>query len=125
VSLDSARDRALDIADQLQAMGPITVSRFFGGAGLLLDGVQFAFVIKGALYLRVDDASRAAFEALGAAPFLYAGRSREVTVASYYEVPEEIAEDPDELCRWARHAHRVAHAVKSGARQPRRKSLPR
>jgi TfoX/Sxy family transcriptional regulator of competence genes len=112
MSLASARDRALEFADRLQALRPIVVTRFFGGAGLLKDGVQFAFVIKGVLYLRVDDKRRRDFEALGAAPFAYAGRSKTVKVARYYEVPDEIADDPDELGRWASEAHRAALAAR-------------
>jgi DNA transformation protein and related proteins len=54
MSLVAARDRALELADQLRAMGLIEVRRFFGGAGLLMDGTQFGFVMKGSLYLRVD-----------------------------------------------------------------------
>jgi TfoX/Sxy family transcriptional regulator of competence genes len=104
----SARERALEIADRLDALGPVTVSRFFAGASLIADGVQFGFVMKGSLYLRVDDRSRTAFEALGAAPFAYAGRSKAVTVASYYEAPSEIVDDPDRLSRWAAEAHRAA-----------------
>jgi len=112
VSPTSARDRALELAGQLAAIGPIEVGRFFGGAGLACEGVQFAFVMKGTLYLRVDDDTRPAFEALGAAPFAYAGRSGTVTVTSYYALPDEIADDPDELLRWAERAHRAARAAK-------------
>jgi DNA transformation protein and related proteins len=65
----SARDQALDIAERINTPGRVTVSRFFAGAALVADGVQFGFVMKGSLYLRVDDKSRVAFEALGAAPF--------------------------------------------------------
>jgi DNA transformation protein len=43
----SARQQALDVADQLHVMGPVEVGRFFGGAGLALDGRQFGFVMKG------------------------------------------------------------------------------
>ncbi len=82
MSVTSARDRGHEFVECLSAIGPITVGRFFGGAGLVKDGVQFGFVMMGSLYLRVDDKSRAAFEALGAAPFSYAGRSKTVTVAS-------------------------------------------
>lgn len=117
MSVASARDRALEFAECLYAVGPITVSRFFGGAGLLIDGVQFAFVMEGSLYLRVDDDSRPRFQALGAAPFTYATRSRTVKVATYYEIPDAVAEDPDELGRWAARAHRVAAAAKATARR--------
>ncbi|MGO9007379.1 MAG: TfoX/Sxy family protein [Beijerinckiaceae bacterium] len=112
MSIAAARERALEIADCLVGMGPITVSRFFGGAALLAGGVQFGFVIKGSLYLRVDEESRKAFEARGAAPFSYAGRSKQVKVASYYEAPGEVVEDSDELNRWAARAYSAALAAR-------------
>lgn len=118
MSVASARDRALEFAGLLRLMGPIEVSRFFGGAGLVKDGVQFAFVMKGTLYLRVDDDSRPIFEALGAAPFTYAGQSQAVRVASYYEVPDSVTEDADEFLRWATRACLAAVKAKL---EPRRR----
>ena len=112
MSPTSARDRALELAEQMAGIGPVEVGRFFGGAGLKCEGVQFAFVMQGVLYLRVDDDTRPAFEALNAAAFAYRGRSGTVTVASYYALPDEIADDPDELVRWAERAHSVARTAK-------------
>lgn len=118
----TARALALDVADRLAAMGPIAVSRFFSGAALRAGGVQFAFAMKGSLYLRVDADGRAALEALGAVPFTYAGHAKTVTVASYVEAPDQIVDDPDELLLWARRAQSVALAMrKAPARRAGRK----
>jgi TfoX/Sxy family transcriptional regulator of competence genes len=113
MSAASARDLALDIAGRIRTVGPISVSRFFGGAGLVAASVQFGFVIKGTLYLRVDKKTRSTFEALGAAPFTYAGSVKTVTVTAYYEAPSEVVEDPDTLGQWVVDAHRAALAMKS------------
>jgi DNA transformation protein len=109
----AARERALEIAEGLTGMGPVTVSRFFGGAALSAGGVQFGFVSKGSLYLRVDEESRRDFEARGAAPFTYSGRSKAVKVASYYEAPDDIIEDSEELNRWAARAYSAARSAKA------------
>jgi DNA transformation protein len=116
----TARDLALDIAGRIDGLGPVGVRRFFAGAALLADGVQFGFVMKGTLYLRVDDASRPDFEALGARPFCYAGGSKIVTVASYYEAPDDVLEDAEELRGWAARAHRAA-LVARGDDHPKRR----
>jgi DNA transformation protein and related proteins len=108
MSMATARERALEFADRLRAIGPVSVTRFFGGAGLAKDGVQFAFVIEGTLYLRVDDLSRPDFEALDAAPFTYTSQSKTVKVASYYELPDQIADDGEALVLWA---IRAVHAA--------------
>jgi TfoX/Sxy family transcriptional regulator of competence genes len=122
MSLAAAREKALEFADRLHEIGPISVTRFFGGAGLVRNGVQFAFVIEGLFYFRVDDLSRPDFEALGASPFTYATRSKMVKVASYYELPNRIAEDHDELIRWATRASKAATLAKSASRRKRLRS---
>lgn len=108
----ASRNRALDLADRLHELGPITVTRFFGGAALVRAGIQFAFVIDGLIYFRVDDLSRLDFERLGTSPFTYEGRSKPVIIASYYELPNKIADDLDELRRWAVRAIHAATAAK-------------
>ena len=101
------------------------MTRFFGGAALREGGVLFAFVIKSTLYMRVDDAGRARFAALGASPFVYAGRTQSVKVSGYYEVPDDIADDMDEFTLWAEAAYRIALAAKKPVkgRQARRRDV--
>ena len=115
MSVAAARNLALDIAERLREVGPIAVRRFFGGAALVVDGLQVGFVMKGVLYLRVDDLSRAKFEASGAAPFTYTGARRKVTVARYYEVPVEIIDDPGKLRPWVAEARCAAAAGRNGS----------
>ena len=109
---------AEEIAHMLQSIGPVSVTRFFGGAGLSLDGTQFGFVIKGALYLRVNDVTRDKYEALGCRPFSYATRTKHVTVSSYYEAPADAVDDPSELCDWAAEAHLAATKANEHKRPP-------
>ena len=93
--MSAAREFALEIAERITGLGPVTVRRFFSGAGLVADEVQFAFVIEGSLYLKIDDEFRPAFEALGAKPFVYQGKRNPVTISSYYEAPEDVIYDDD------------------------------
>ena len=125
MSMAASRERALELADRLHAMGAVAVTRFFGGAALRKDGVLFAFVIESTLYMRVDDAGRARFAALGASPFVYAGRTQSVKVSGYYEVPDDIADDMDEFTLWAEAAYRIALAAKKPVkgRQARRRDV--
>jgi len=116
MSFSAQRHFALDIADRLGRLAPISVVRFFGGVGLRSDGAQFAFVMKGSLYLRVDAKARRALEAMGGIPFAYAGASGTVIVASYVQAPALLLEDDRELNRWATEAHRVALAAKPAAK---------
>lgn len=119
--MSAAREFALEIAERITGLGRVTVRRFFSGAGLVADdGVQFAFVIDGSLYLRVDDEFRPAFEAMGAKPFVYQGKRKPVTISSYYEAPEDVIYEQDELRRWAVRSHRAAAAARL-QREPKKK----
>lgn len=112
MSQTSSHEKARKFADRMQVIGPIAVTRFFGGAGLVWNGYQFAFVIEDVLYLRVDDFSRHEYETLGSVPFTYATRSKIVKVASYYSLPDTIAEDNEELIRWTTRACDAAIVAK-------------
>jgi hypothetical protein len=63
------------------------------------------FVMKGALYLRVDEASRGRYAAFGCQPFAYETRERRVTVAGYYQAPAEAMDEPTVLREWVTQAH--------------------
>lgn len=97
---------------------PVTVRRMFSGAGISVDGITFGLVIRGAIYLKVDDESIPAFEREGSQPFTYQrsqGRSKLVSM-SYWRLPERLYDDPDELATWAARAFAVAQRNKMGRR---------
>ncbi|MEO8023918.1 TfoX/Sxy family protein [Polaromonas sp.] len=119
-----ALGHAAEIADSLGTMGKIEVKKFFGGAGLVLGGVYFGFIMKGTLYLRTDSETRPRFEALALAPFSYATRAGRITVASYYEAPAEARDDAQMLLVWARQAYAAALRTRRPAVARARRSKP-
>ncbi len=96
------------IREALAGLGPTTVKRMFGGAGIWADGVMFALIIDDVLHLKADERTRGAFEAKGLGPFSYAKKTGQVAVMSYWRAPERLIDDPDEMVAWARTALRVA-----------------
>jgi TfoX/Sxy family transcriptional regulator of competence genes len=98
------------LVDALAELGPVETKRFFSGTGLLLDAVQFAFIIRGTLYMRVNESGRDAFLAMGSQPFTYRTSKREVALSGYYAVPASMLEDTEELCLWSRRAFQIAEA---------------
>ena len=92
------------VIDLLSAIGPVQAKRMFGCAGLYHQGTFFGLVADDVLYFKVDDANKADFEAAGSGPFRPFG----TYAMSYYEVPADALEDPDELGVWARKAVAVA-----------------
>jgi DNA transformation protein len=93
------------IADQLAPLGHVTTRRMFSGAGIYCDGVIFALVLRGdTLYFKVDDGNRVTYETEGLEPFRYEAKGRTVEVGAYWQVPERLFDDPDEMLAWARAA---------------------
>ena len=87
----------------------------FGGLGLYADEVFFGLVAADVLYLKVDDATRPAYESAGSRPFQpYAG---EAVMSSYYNVPVDVLEHAPTLTVWARRAIDVARAARKPARR--------
>ena len=118
------------LKDQLRGLGHITTRRMFSGAGLYCDGTIFALILRDTLYFKVDDGNRQAYEAEGLEPFTYESRGKTVRVGAYWQIPERLFDDPDEMLEWARGAlaaGRRAEALKK--RKPRSrpglKALPR
>ena len=98
------------VAEMFAPLGGVRAARLFSGQGFKIDGVQFAMIIRGALYLRVDTSLAHELSALGARPFSYRTKQRTVTVGSYYAVPEDRLDEAEILLGWARRAVMAARA---------------
>jgi DNA transformation protein len=110
------------LIDLFADFGPVAIRRMFSGFGISADGTNFALALRGGLYLRADDATIPRFEAEGSKPFSYQTRAKTVTVNSYWQLPERLYDDPEELTGWARAAlaaaERAAVAKRSKAKKP-------
>jgi DNA transformation protein len=103
------------LIDLFSGFGPVTIRRMFSGFGISADGTNFALALRGGLYLRADAQTIARFEAEGSKPFQYQTRAKTVTVGSYWQLPERLYDDPEELTGWARAA--LAAAQRAGLRK--------
>lgn len=108
------------VRDLLSGFGPVTIRNMFGGAGISADGVMFAILVDDTLYLKADQASSSAFAAEGKGQFTYAPAGKAPVAMSYWEVPERLLDEPEELAAWAREALKVAQAAKSNGPRKRR-----
>lgn len=96
------------VLEQLELFGGVTARRMFGGQGLFKGGLMFALIADGELFFKVDDSNRPDFETIKSQPFTYEKKEGKSASLSYWYVPEEIIEDPDELKEWASKAYAVA-----------------
>ncbi len=112
------------LVDLLSALGPVSVRRMFGGAGLYHAGAMFALVFEDTLYLKVDDRNRPDFVAAGMGAFTYDTDSGQISM-SYYEAPPEAMEDAETMCGWARKSVDAALSAKAARRKPRKRPTAR
>lgn len=87
----------------------------FGGVGVYAGDLFFALIDDNLVYFKVDDSNRPAFEARGMGPFMPGGEGGEVM--QYYQVPEDVLEEPEELGSWMENAVAVARRKRSGRKK--------
>jgi DNA transformation protein len=93
---------AIAHAEELFApFGDIRIRKMFGGAGVYCDDLFFAILDDEVVYFKVDDETRKEFEKRGLRPFAFEMKDGSSATMSYYNAPEEIFDDEDELKRWA------------------------
>jgi len=115
------------VQELFASFGPVSVRRMFGGAGVYADGLMFALVAGGVIYLKTAPERTDAFERERCGPFSYATKDGTRQITSYWQMPERLYDDPDELAQWARTALAVARAgqVKKARPKPQTKPRPR
>lgn len=103
------------VLDQLsRAMPRIRARTMFGGVGIYSGEIFFALIADDTLYFKVDDSTRPDFVARGMGPFRPFGDDG--GTMQYYQLPEDLLEDPDALRPWAEKAVAIARA------KPKRRS---
>jgi DNA transformation protein len=107
------------LREQLAPLGHVTVRRMFGGAGVFCDGLMFGIVSDDTLFLKADAGNRGAYEAEGLGPLAYEAKGRTIELP-YWQVPERLFDEPDEMLAWARAALAVARRT-AEKRKPRKK----
>jgi DNA transformation protein len=119
------------LIEQLAPLGHASSRAMFGGFSIYLDGVILAIVADDVAYLKTDATNRRDFEAAGSEPFTYEGASGTVAM-SYWAIPAEVLEEPDELRAWAMKARAASvrargaePAGRGGRRQPGPPRQPR
>jgi DNA transformation protein len=95
------------LVDLMQSVGPVYAKGMFGGHGIFLEGLMFALVADGMLYLKVDKETENEFRARELEAFTYYKKGKEFKM-SYYQAPEEALEDSEEMNVWANKAYCAA-----------------
>ncbi|MBI1250004.1 MAG: hypothetical protein GC189_00845 [Alphaproteobacteria bacterium] len=112
------------VKELFAGLGPVTIKKMFGGAGVYADGVMFALLANETIYLKADASLRGELQAAGGDPFIWTPqsgpRAGEQVDMGYLSLPEDALDDPDLAAVWAGKAIAVAKA-KAAAKPKKRK----
>src|SRR5262245_22286478 len=97
------------VIDQFAPFEKVVSRRMFGEIGLYIDGLFFALIDDDTLYLKVDDTNRADYVARGARPFQPFADDPTYSM-NYFQLPEDVLEDPEQLQSWSRKSVAAAAA---------------
>ena len=88
----------------LSVIGEINGRKMFGGFGVFIEDAMFALVSnEGNIHFKVDESNRAKYEAAGASQFHN---------MPYYQLPDTIFQNDDDLFAWAKESMAIARASK-------------
>jgi DNA transformation protein and related proteins len=106
--LEAGIETALDLfAD----MGTLSARKMFGGAGIYLNGLMFALIADGQIYLKADATNLGRFIQASCPPFVFEANGK-VMEMSYRLMPEEALDDSNDAVRWGRLGYEAAVRAK-------------
>ncbi|MFA3779419.1 TfoX/Sxy family DNA transformation protein [Yersinia sp. 1652 StPb PI] len=122
---NASENKIMQAQDRFDFLGKITVRSQFGGYGLLANGIMFAVVSDGELYLRANNKIETLFRSRGMSNFVYAKRGLPVLLR-YYWVDSALWSDECTLSHFATRAYQGAKAEFLSKKGPtvRLKDLP-
>jgi DNA transformation protein and related proteins len=104
------------IVDQLGALPALSARRMFGGLGLYSGEWFFALIDDDVLFFKVDDTNREDYVSRGMKAFMpFPGQPS----LGYFQVPEDVIEEAEELTRWARRSVEIAQ--RAGLKKTKKK----
>jgi DNA transformation protein len=86
------------VLDQLRELDDVEARRMFGGYGLYQEDTFFGIIHKGRVHFKTNQITAGEYRKHKMKPSRPNARQ---TLKSYYQVPVEVLEDSEQLCRWA------------------------
>jgi DNA transformation protein and related proteins len=96
------------LTDLFQPFSRIVIRNMFGGQAIMREGLMFALVDDGVIFLKSDAETDAAFDASGLEMIIYRAKSGRDFPMNYRRMPEACFDDEDELKHWSRLAWSAA-----------------
>ena len=110
------------VREHFAALDPLEIKRMFGGAGVYANGLIFALLDDGVVWLKADEVNAPLLAEAGAQQFTYSTKDGAVMAMAYWSLPESALDDPDEAVDWARKS--IDAALRKAAVKKTRKPKP-
>jgi DNA transformation protein len=107
------------VREHFAALGQIEIKRMFGGAGVYANGLMFALLDDGVLWLKADGADALLLVEAGPRQFTFPTKDGEAMAMAYWSLPESAMDDADEAVDWARRSIDAA-LRKAAAKRPQK-----
>ncbi|MCP4417644.1 MAG: TfoX/Sxy family protein [Chloroflexi bacterium] len=92
------------LLNTLSVVGDVNGRKMFGGYGIFAEGAMFVLVSKaGDIHFKVDDTNRQKYEAAGSQQFMN---------MPYFQLPDAVYQQDDDLFAWAKESIAIAQAAK-------------
>lgn len=111
------------VQEHFAGLGPLTIKRMFGAGAVYANGLIFALLDEGVVWLKADEQNEPALRQAGSRQFTYPTKDGEMMTMAYWSLPEPAVDDPDEAVRWARMSIDAA-LRKAAAKKPRKPRTP-
>jgi DNA transformation protein and related proteins len=111
------------VVELFASWAAVETKRMFGGAAVMRGGRMMALIADDQIYLKVNDATRPAFEAAGSRAFVFETKGGGSMTMSYWALPPEALDDTDALKLWADRAWSAAAKAKSPAKAAKPRAL--
>ena len=108
------------VREHLAGLGPIEIKPMFGAASVYAEGLIFALLDDGVIWMKADDENQPALEAEGARQISYTSKDGRVMLMPYWSLPDSAVDDADEAVAWARRSLDAARR-KAALKTPRKR----
>lgn len=120
--MNSDQAFAEHVIELMNEFGEVTAKRMFGGYGIFREGLMFALIADGELFLKADSENQGEFEKRNLEPFTYQRKDREMQL-SYFSCPDEAFQSPGTMAEWAARGWDAALRADQAKPKSRRKHI--
>jgi DNA transformation protein len=99
------------VEEALEPIGRVSMRKMMGGATLYLDGIIFAIMVDGELWLKSDAEADPVWDAVSPERFTATFKDGTVDSMNYRRAPSDVYDDAEAMQRW------VSVSVEAGRRR--------